>query len=494
MKIQYLIAALFGVLASIPSQAQLRILPIGDSITEGFHPQHDYFGGYREYLEDSLEADGIVFDFVGSRSVGSRTIDKDHEGYGGIETWELRNEILANNLVANANPDIILLKIGTNDILTNSLPNYNDLRGNFLAPLFDAIEAQSGNAKIVVSEIMPCGVGLNNYVNYNNLVNNYNIALVDEVSSRQAQGKPYYLVNDSGWSEALISFDGIHPDDNGYAFLASKFKQVLDANGLLTLPPPPPPLPSSGSDFNGDGSPDVIYRNLTTGATVIHYLDQGQFLAGGTFTAPQTLNWQIVGCADFDGDGGKDVLYRDPSTGQAVVHYMIGRQFIAAEALDAVVSPSWDAVGVGDFNADGKPDILFRNQTSGLAVIHYLDGVNFQAGGAFTYVVPPLWGLDAIGDFDANGYPDVAYTNPDGRSVIHYLRRREFLAGGLVTYTRAPSEELIGAADFNGDGFDDLLYRSTQTGVSKIGFIIGRSQIGVEFLSATVPPSWSQSL
>ena len=122
---------LLFILASVSSaRAEIRIMPLGDSITlggsSGVVPDDQaFYVSYRKALWDKLEAAGYVTDFVGSQVGGSAIpdFDPDHEGHGGWRDDEILNgrksqpnkgkliEWLINN-----QPDIVLLHIGTNGV------------------------------------------------------------------------------------------------------------------------------------------------------------------------------------------------------------------------------------------------------------------------------------------------------------------------------------------------------------------------------------------
>ncbi len=94
--------------------SQVRIMPLGDSITEGVLGSSDDTG-YRRALYLSLTAAGHSVNFVGSLANGTPTdFDRDHEGHSGWRADQIRNNISS---WLTTNPaDIILLHIGTNDI------------------------------------------------------------------------------------------------------------------------------------------------------------------------------------------------------------------------------------------------------------------------------------------------------------------------------------------------------------------------------------------
>ncbi len=93
-----------------PAAAQIRIMPLGNSITDGDGSSN--LGGYRYYLYYALKDANVQFDFVGSLNGGTGFPDTDHEGHGGFQADQLA---VQNYLTANP-ADVVFLEIGTNDV------------------------------------------------------------------------------------------------------------------------------------------------------------------------------------------------------------------------------------------------------------------------------------------------------------------------------------------------------------------------------------------
>lgn len=89
----------------------IRIMPLGDSITAGSD------GGYRTVLFNTLNEAGFSIDFVGSTSLQKDRpflADPNHEGHGGWRINTIERNIT--QWMADHDPDVIMLHIGTNDI------------------------------------------------------------------------------------------------------------------------------------------------------------------------------------------------------------------------------------------------------------------------------------------------------------------------------------------------------------------------------------------
>ena len=79
-------------------------------------------------------------------------------------------------------------------------------------------------------------------------------------------------------------------------------------------------------DFNRDAKPDLLWRNQSTSRVAVSYMD-GLTLTGIAATSPPVLanpDWFIQGTGDFNGDGMPDLLWRNPPTGLIAVTFMNG--------------------------------------------------------------------------------------------------------------------------------------------------------------------------
>ena len=105
-------AVLLGVVALCSpltaAQKIYRIMPVGDSITEG----GSSFSNWRYPLWEKLHTAGYLVEYVGTRKSASRIGDLNHEGYGGKNSGFLAATVPANFKKHPA--DIVLLHAGHN--------------------------------------------------------------------------------------------------------------------------------------------------------------------------------------------------------------------------------------------------------------------------------------------------------------------------------------------------------------------------------------------
>ena len=207
------------------------ILPLGDSITEGWLPTGGV-GGYRVELFSQAVLAGKNITFVGSQTstnapntVQNRTFPKQHEGHDGytIDTGSGGSGIsgsITDQAMANYHPNIVLLMIGTNDVNGNIDVAHAPTR---LGTLIDEITTDSPKALVVVASIIP----INGTNNKNAMT--YNAAIPGLVSTRAAAGKHVIFVDnnaafakDPNYTTTEMS-NYLHPNTAGYAVLGDSF-------------------------------------------------------------------------------------------------------------------------------------------------------------------------------------------------------------------------------------------------------------------------------
>jgi lysophospholipase L1-like esterase len=204
-----------------PASGPCKIMPFGDSITQGYNVN----GGYRAPLFHLALAANRDITFVGSANdysvptVDGKAFPKDHEGHGGF-TIEGNNGIakFVATSVPSYKPNIITLMIGTNDINGNN--NLADAP-NRLGKLLDSIFMRDANILVVLAQIVPTRTD-----GTNNAVKTYNAAMPNLVSTRVAQGQHIVLVDmygaftkDANYKQSLFA-DNLHPNQAGYDAMA----------------------------------------------------------------------------------------------------------------------------------------------------------------------------------------------------------------------------------------------------------------------------------
>jgi len=227
-----------------PKQPQeIRVMPLGDSITWGLVDT----GGYRAPLYAKIESLITKIDWVGSAlpfSSPGFMNDWHHEGHPG---WKIRDvsafggyeatpPSTIEGLLDSFDPAMILLHIGTNDMIgqsvdvDQSLADMNELLGR--------IFAESPTVQVIVAQIIPP----------HPLVDQtqtmlYNAGIPAIAESYEQVGYAVEVVDmytpfftHADWESLYI--DGIHPSQAGYDVMAEQWFQAL----LAIEPPKNPPI------------------------------------------------------------------------------------------------------------------------------------------------------------------------------------------------------------------------------------------------------------
>jgi len=112
---------------------------------------------------------------------------------------------------------------------------------------------------------------------------------------------------------------------------------------------------AGAADFNGDGVPDLIWQNDMTAQVTVNYYGG---VGGAVYQGWNWLNstgvpgWTVEGAADYNGDGVPDLVWENNTTGQVTVNYYGGTGGAVYQGwnwLNQTGVPGWRAF------ASGKP-------------------------------------------------------------------------------------------------------------------------------------------
>ena len=208
----------------VSPKTSLKIMPLGDSITYG--EGIPSYGGYRNLLGALLESDGYIIDFVGSQKSAEDVLpDADNEGHSGWTILDIKRGIDSEGWLETYQPDIILLHIGSNDLIgTNDSPYGNSAYApNDLSTLLDDILIRLPEAHIIVAQIIPTRWGSDsNHQNYND-------ALLKVVASKGPRVSVVDMQNILSKSDFTTLY---HPSPKGYDKMAHIWESAILALDL----------------------------------------------------------------------------------------------------------------------------------------------------------------------------------------------------------------------------------------------------------------------
>ncbi len=215
-----------------PAPEPCRILPLGDSITDGFAVP----GGYRVPLFHRAVVARRHATFVGSQQNGPAQVDgvafpPQHEGHVGfaIDPFGEREGIspLTPGALETYQPHIVTLMIGTNDLdLQLDVANAPQR----LASLLDSIFRTAPGVTVLLAQIPPTSDDA-----LNQRVAAYNARMPALVGALASAGRRIQLVDMYGAMTSIAGFrtallgDRLHPNERGYALMADVWYQALAA-------------------------------------------------------------------------------------------------------------------------------------------------------------------------------------------------------------------------------------------------------------------------
>lgn len=211
-----------------------KVMLFGDSITDGFWLN----GGYRTFLCNKLEENGYsqYVDFVGRKNSGD-CYDGDHEGYTAysIDALPGRSGItkLANSLLKKAEPDVICLQIGTNDILSHYELDTVDARLEVLVDKCLEYVPEDGMLYLATLPCMDANDttyidGATFTVEYmDQCIADFNDKVKALVEKKKGEGANIELADVNSVLTKEDLYDGVHPNEDGYKKLADFWYDII---------------------------------------------------------------------------------------------------------------------------------------------------------------------------------------------------------------------------------------------------------------------------
>ena len=218
----------------------IRIMPAGDSITFGMGDT----GGYRKYLDYFLKEKGYNnIDFVGPEGQNSAnfsyngksvTYDDNHAGYSGYTIKKqqggygggLYDVLKEKNAVKQAQPDIILLIIGTNDM--NGNRSTSDCERE-LHDLLDYMLADMPSDGMIFLSTIPELTSMFGGGDKSAQIAAYNDTVKKVANEYHSSGKNVTFADIHGCLNGTADLgDGIHPNAAGYEKMGKYWAGLVD--------------------------------------------------------------------------------------------------------------------------------------------------------------------------------------------------------------------------------------------------------------------------
>ncbi len=200
------------------SQRTMRILPLGDSITNGGAG----YPSYRRSLWFMLRNGDYNVDFIGSQRGFSgpvsdylKDFDLDHEGHWAWEMGQLENSLP--DWINNYTPDIVLLHAGTNDVArgqshSSTISELNNI--------IDILRNKNANVVVLLAKIIP--MRNRDTADFNEFIESF-------AASKTTTASPVVIVDQyEGYNPSSDNHDNYHPNERGEEKMATRWLNALE--------------------------------------------------------------------------------------------------------------------------------------------------------------------------------------------------------------------------------------------------------------------------
>jgi len=246
-----------------------NIMPTGDSITYGLHGTN---AGYRGPLYNLMQTAGYSSQYVGGSNGNTGSLPPNQTAHDGNSGWIIAQVLNGVTPSAqgglgwmSANPQIITLLIGINDRNLNDGTDVSMVPGLMIqyGNLIDSIFQQNPTVRLYVGKLTPC----------NAYVTTFNASLVTLIQAKQAAGYNIAIVDLNTNFPANGLYDGIHPNDTGYSWMAQQWFNAISADHPVVsaniLPVTTAVSLASGTTLDLDGVSQTIASLSDSGTTAI---------------------------------------------------------------------------------------------------------------------------------------------------------------------------------------------------------------------------------
>lgn len=208
-------AAVAALLLEAAAADPVKIMPLGDSITQGDFAHNSY----RRPLWFKLKEAGYEVDFVGSMTRNrlgpppSADFDADHEGHWGWRADEILEQLPQ---WAAAKPDVVLVHLGVNDLFQGDTVARTlvDLRA-----ITETLRAANPDVVVLLAKLIPNSGAVD--------VAPFNKELEGLAASSSEQSPVVIVDLWTGFDAGEDTYDGVHPDESGEEKMAEGWFRSL---------------------------------------------------------------------------------------------------------------------------------------------------------------------------------------------------------------------------------------------------------------------------
>jgi mono/diheme cytochrome c family protein len=155
--------------------------------------------------------------------------------------------------------------------------------------------------------------------------------VIQGVADFNADGKPDFLMRNTVSGNAFVWYF------NNNVAIGDQFLFNIDPGWKV----------EGVADLNGDNQPDLLFRNVVSGLAFAWMSQYTSNTLSLTTSTPPIFSidyaWEVVQVADWNGDGKPDLVFRNSQTGVVFVWYLDGTTLTTSDFI-IQIDPSWEIV------------------------------------------------------------------------------------------------------------------------------------------------------
>lgn len=130
---------------------------------------------------------------------------------------------------------------------------------------------------------------------------------------------------------------------------------------------------SAVADLDRDGDQDLIWQNTRSGVIAVWWME-GAVYEGGELLATRaaSASWRVVAATDWNGDGSQDLVWQNVIDGSTAIWHLDGVEVTGFHRpSDQVGASDWHVRAARDMNGDGPSDLVWQHVRSGRSALWY---------------------------------------------------------------------------------------------------------------------------
>jgi kumamolisin len=187
------------------------------------------------------------------------------------------------------------------------------------------------------------------------------------------------------------------------------------------------------ADLDGDGLLDIVQYNPANGALLIAK-NNGSLNFTTQFSTTVGLGWALIGAADLNGNGHPQLIWRNLTSGMVAAWVFSATQPFQPVQYPTFASPSlaWSIRGIGRVDTTLAKGLIWHNDDTG-AVAFWKMNTNGSLLGTTLPAAGAPWQIASDAYFDGSGAsPEILWVNQNSGAIAVWRVNGGAIAGSAI--------------------------------------------------------------